>query len=656
MRSQVIEWLNRHPLLLDLLLPALTVLFGLQIIRVLVPGLTWLLGDRFGLDAIQLGSIALVIFLAAFLAGSLHRLQGSYRSVIITSGGLGLLRLLTQVGWSEPLINLILAALGTILFVLFLPIYLGRARLQSGSGIGLFALGLLIGLLFDTALYGAFSTYDLTWNSNLPALLLTLVLVLIQWILLAGQSKTSDPDNVKINGDFIPKTIAWVAVGPFLFLELVVFQNIPRMAVLTTWPLSYAFGLVLLAQLIALATVVWLLRTERRTLWPLAFLTGIILILTLALPYPQEAWQVTLMLLTGQVSLSLLMVIVFVGMNDRAVGTRFPGISIANGIGMVLLVVFLLGYYAVYQIDLPYNNTILEPVAAALIAGCSLFSSLKLRDFITVGQRVFVLPALAVALLILPIASVISGQEPKTITGNGFPVTIMTYNLHNGFNTNGYLNMEALARVIEDTDADIVALQEISRGWLISGRLDMLTWLSQRLDMPYVSGPTADPFWGNAILSRYPITEYKNYDLPPTDLVIKRGFISASIDLGGGDTLRIIATHFHHIDGDSDIRQLQSAALMDFWNGTSQTVILGDFNAEPTDPEIQIIKQANLVDIASYIEPPPVYTFHSDNPSQRIDYIWVTPDLRASEVSVILNTASDHLPVIAIIDRLLDID
>ena len=616
-----------------------------------MPGLTWLLGDRFGLDAIQLGFVALVIFLAAFLAGTLQRLLGSYRSIIVTAGGLGLLRLLTQVGWSEPLINLILAAVGTVLFVLFLPVYLGRVRLQGGRGIGLFALGLLTGLLFDTALYGAFSTYDLAWNSNLPALLLTLTLVLIQWLMLTGQSTTGDPETARVSGGFTLKTMAWLAVGPFLFLELVVFQNIPRVAVLADWPLPYAFGLTLLAQLVALAAAVWLLRTERRTLWPLALLTGIALTITLAFPYPQEAWLVALMLLVGQTSLSLLMVVVLIGINDRAAGARFTGVSVASGIGMILLVILLLGYYAVYQIDLPYSNTILGTIAAAVIAGCALFSSAKLRNFVTVSQRVFLIPALAAALLILPVAGAVSWQEPKTVTGNGFPIRIMTYNLHNGFNTKGYLDMEALARVIEESDADIVALQEISRGWLISGRLDMLTWLSQRLDMPYVSGPTADPFWGNAILSRYPITEYKSYDLPPGDLVIKRGLISVSIDLGGGDTLRVIATHFHHIDGDSDIRQLQSAAIIDFWNGTSQTVILGDFNAEPADPEIQILKQAGLVDITASIEPPPVYTFHSDGPSQRIDYIWVTPDLTASEVSVVLSTASDHLPVIAIIDN-----
>jgi endonuclease/exonuclease/phosphatase family metal-dependent hydrolase len=615
----------------------------------LVPGLTWLLGDRFGLDAIQLGSIALGIFLAAFLAGTLRRLLGSYRSIVVTAGGLGLLRLLTQIGWSEPLINLVLAAVGTVLFVLFLPIYLGRARLQGGRGIGFFALGLLIGLLLDTALYGAFSTYDLAWNSNLPALLLALSLVLFQWLMLTGQSSASDPNTVETSDGFILRTMAWLAVGPFLFLELVVFQNIPRVAVLTAWPLPYAFGLTLLAQLVALAAAVWLFRTERRALWPLTLLTGIALTLTLAFPYPQEAWLVALMLLIGQISLSLLMVVVLYGIGSRAAGARFPSFTIANGIGMVLLAVFLLGYYAVYQIDLPYSNTALEPLAAVAVAGCALFSSLNPRNFIAVGQRVFLVPALAAILLILPIAGAVSWQEPKAITGNGFPVRIMTYNLHNGFNTSGYLDMEALARVIEESDADTVALQEIYRGWLISGRLDMLTWLSQRLGMPYVSGPTADPFWGNAILSRFPITEYKSYDLPPGDLVIERGYISASIDLGGGDTLRVIATHFHHVDGDSEIRQLQSAALIDFWNGTSQTVILGDFNAEPFDPEIQILKQAGLVDIGALIEPPPVYTFQSDDPYQRIDYIWITPDLKAGEVSVILSTTSDHLPVIAVI-------
>ena len=36
----------------------------------------------------------------------------------------------------------------------------------------------------------------------------------------------------------------------------------------------------------------------------------------------------------------------------------------------------------------------------------------------------------------------------------------MDYNLHNGFNTDGQLNMEALAQEIEASGADVIGLQE----------------------------------------------------------------------------------------------------------------------------------------------------------------------------------------------------
>lgn len=43
---------------------------------------------------------------------------------------------------------------------------------------------------------------------------------------------------------------------------------------------------------------------------------------------------------------------------------------------------------------------------------------------------------------------------------------MMTYDLHNGFNTRGALDLEALARTIETQKPDVVALQEVARGWV----------------------------------------------------------------------------------------------------------------------------------------------------------------------------------------------
>ncbi len=253
----------------------------------------------------------------------------------------------------------------------------------------------------------------------------------------------------------------------------------------------------------------------------------------------------------------------------------------------------------------------------------------------------------SVPLLALPLAQAVSQHAPVAAEGDGFPVRVVTYNVHNGFDAEGRLGMEAIAAVIEKLDPDILALQEISRGWVISGRLDMLSWFSNRLGMPYVSGPTADPLWGNAILSRYPIVDYMEYDLPPRDLSIKRGLIEALVDLGNGDSLRVIATHFHHIVGDSDIRQLQALRAVEVWGGSDRTVMLGDFNARPDDPEIDIIRRSGLLDAAVGFGSARGYTWPSNAIATRIDYIWVSPDLEVSDVRVVASTASDHLPVVA---------
>jgi endonuclease/exonuclease/phosphatase family metal-dependent hydrolase len=642
--------LANRSLFTEMGLPALTVLFGLQVLRVLVPGLTWILGDRLGLDATMLGLIALVIFLPAFLGSTLSRFLGYRWSIIITAGGLGLIRLLIQIWQGDPLVDLGLAMAGTVLFVLFLPIHLDRVRLQGQPATSYFTIGLLVGLGLDTTIHGAFSTYDTVWQTGLLPLLITVLLVLAQWLWLSFRIATRNHDNAETSGTFGRKSMVWLAIGPFLFLQLVVFQNIARLVVLTGWPLPVSFGWTLLAHIVALATAVWLLRRESTILWPIALVSGAILIAVSALPYP-ETWLAALALIIGQLSVTILIVAVLTGIAESRGNNGFSGITTGNGVGMLLLLVFLLGYYAVYQIKLPYTNTVLEPVAAFIIAVCALVSCIKFRKRVRVSRRLWLVPGLVIILLVLPLIDIITWQEPETVTGDGFPVRIMTYNLHNGFNTDGDLDMEALAQVIEESQPDIIALQEIARGWLVSGRLDMLTWLSQRLGMTYVFGPTADPLWGNAILSRYPIVEYSNYDLPPRNLFLLRGFTSAVIDLSGGDTIQVIVTHFHHITEDSDIRQLQSPVIIDFWGGTERTVILGDLNAEPDASEIVMLKQAGLVDVLADMEPTSVYTFNSSNPFQRIDYIWASPDLEKRDEHVLSSQASDHLPVVVVIDR-----
>jgi len=78
-------------------------------------------------------------------------------------------------------------------------------------------------------------------------------------------------------------------------------------------------------------------------------------------------------------------------------------------------------------------------------------------------------------------------------------------------------------------------------------------------------------------------------------------------------------------------------------------VILGDLSTTPQSPEITKFIRASLYDTAIIRGQPP--TFPSNNPWQRLDYIWTSPDLKATDFRVQSSTASDHLPVIAILDR-----
>lgn len=257
-------------------------------------------------------------------------------------------------------------------------------------------------------------------------------------------------------------------------------------------------------------------------------------------------------------------------------------------------------------------------------------------------------PVIFLALLVAPAINFVGWHSLEAVDVGGDTIKVMSYNLHNGFDTSGELGLEALAIVIEENDADIVALQEVSRGWLVNGGVDMLSWLSQRLDMPYVSGPTAGPLWGNAVLSKYPIKGYDTIVLPPDDLCIERGLIATMIDTGDSD-LQVIATHLHHVEEDSDIRQVQVPVILEYWNNAPNTIILGDLNAQPGAPEIEMLHQAGLVDTLA--EHPEVLTFSSANLYQRIDYIWLSPDIYFVESYAVFSRASDHLAVVAIIAR-----
>ena len=638
--------MNKNGRFPQIILISLTFLFGLQTLRVLFSLSLYVLRDRIGWSAIQIGILMFVFFALSFLAGLFRRWLGTEKMLMITAVSVGLFRLALQLWSGDPLIDLILAFLTIFFFMLFVPVALGYVRSLGVITVQDFTLGILLGVVFDVALHGTFKTYDIAWQGGWLTATLILALVIIQWltawlVVFNPNQETSDETDTTTG-----LGLTWLALGPFIFLELLIFGNLARLTVLTGWGQALSFLILLIAQLVSVFFVIGLHQRRPNVLSPiLAGIFGILLVGSLLMPWP-TGWLAAAELVIGQISLAVLLSMVVVGIGAGNGRSGLRNLTLGNGLGWLFMAIFVFLYYAGYDIALPFNNDLLFPIAALIIGICAVFAARALpkTSSATTNQLGWAI-LLILLLLILPLVQFL--EQPATaVPGNGFPVRIMNYNLHNGFDQMGHLGLEALAQVIEAENPDVVGLQEINRGWVVNGSTDMLEWLSQRLDMPYVWGPTTDPLWGNAVLSRLPLNDSDLQPLPPPDLLLKRGFIWANVDVGNGDYLDIIDTHYHHKADGSDIRVEQTQAILDYWAERPFTLIMGDLNAEPPAPEIQMLHIQGFLDVLDETNVVPGYTNDALNPFRRIDYIFITPDLMPTNATVPPEPASDHLPVV----------
>ena len=625
------------------MLNALVTVFGLQILRVLFVSFVGYLRDSLGMASLTLAPIAIGVFALSLLAGPLNRLAGTRRALWITAGGLGLVRVAEQLAETAPL-DLYLSIAGTALFLMFLPIAIGIARAQRGDSGAHLGFAFLLGLSLDSAIQIGARTLDLSWQPGLVPLVEVLILAAaLLWGLIAVGSDGPAAEDASWSS-----SLNMLAAGPFLFLQMLIFQNAAAFSSLTGWETPAAGALLIAGNalgLVGAARVVCLPRG-----WTYVLLAGFMLAVPAYVAFSAIPILAGIWLIFGQVTSFTLGILFFQGATSNKGAPGLLRLTVINGLSSIFLVLLLFLYYASYDINFGFRSSALRLASVVLVTIFIALGHMRAGTGGKATQPNYSPAILATILLIVPLALLPSWKAPtaEAAPSGTTAVRVMDYNLHDAANTDGRLDAEALARVIEESGADIVGLQEVSRGWLVWGGLDMLTWLSQRLDMPYVWGPTADEQWGNAILSRYPIVNVEFYKLPPDDLLLLRGFIWADIDIDG-TVVTFIDTHFSDKVELDDARAIQASTIISTWNNQPTTVLLGDFNALPDSLTVTMILEAGLIDISREIGEQPTFTYYSANPDHQIDYIFVTPDLGYSDFAIPDIQASDHLPLVTTI-------
>ena len=620
---------NSQSNLWHLVLIALGVVMTFQIIRVFVTSLVYAFGERYGqtLSAIP----ALIVFLSPFLIPLFTRLLNPHRLFIVSVGGLAIVRLLMQISRDINL-NLIFAGVAIIFALTALALLFSWSSTTKRMTPYRLAQAILLGMTLESALHGAFLTWDYIWQPGLiPLLTATIVSGLT---LFALWQVRNDSSNWQPSEPQLVALLPFAALGSFFVLEMLFFQNIAFVASSSATTMEVAMAVVFLGN--AIGFVMLGLLSQQPL--PVRIIAGIALVVVAAmLPIKAGVSIIALVLVGHTIATGLLTsaLEILARENTRA---GISSIAVAVGLGSLLFIVVTILYYISTLITLPFSYTTLPPFAAFIIL-LSAFVSSKRND--APNFRFALVP---LALLVIPLLLFVTRPaiQQSTVT-NSF--RLLDYNTHQALTFDGWLDPEGLAQFIETEKPDVIALQEISRGWLIAGSLDVAEWLSRRLQMPYVYAPGHDYQFGNMIMTRMPITEWSFTRLPLRNVPLGRTLLQIQISLENGKTLTMINTHLSaYAATESRIPQVQK--VIQTWNRAPRTLIMGDMNARPGEEDIVLFLNAGLSSAQDVAGDPNTLTFTSGKPVERIDWIFGTSEISFSDFKITQTQVSDHFPLL----------
>lgn len=229
------------------------------------------------------------------------------------------------------------------------------------------------------------------------------------------------------------------------------------------------------------------------------------------------------------------------------------------------------------------------------------------------------------------------------------PLRVLCYNIHHGEGTDGRIDLPRLAEVIRSASPDLVALQEVDDKTMRTGGVDQTDELRRLTGLHGRFGKQIDyegGGYGQAILSRFPITDLLVHWLPGEPDRERRVAVEARIDLDGSE-LSFVGTHLHHVREEFRVRQ--AAKLNELFADADRPVILaGDINATPDSEPLALLSRE--WETASG---PSRGTYPSAEPIKTIDYVLFRPRerFRTASAEVIEEpVASDHRPVLAVLE------
>lgn len=215
-------------------------------------------------------------------------------------------------------------------------------------------------------------------------------------------------------------------------------------------------------------------------------------------------------------------------------------------------------------------------------------------------------------------------------------IKIVSYNIHSGLNKDMFPTLFDIIDFLRISNADIICLQEVNEsakaGFQVSSFKDELKMYSHFGANVVGLGLN----YGIVTYSKYPIkSEQHLYLFSDRE---QRGMLHTVVS-AKGRKLNIINVH---LGLGEEERETQVNELLNFIKklGNEPYIVVGDFNQGSMYLDEKILK-----DVAKELGKENILTFATG--LDRIDYIFVSPNIEVLEYEVLIKNMSDHYPIIA---------
>lgn len=636
-------------------LVATSLVMLMEVLRTLYPLGYALVGD---LGFVVTPLVLVTVFFApllVLLTRPVRTRTGLVAGVVVLAAARGLLQLGTP---TFPA-----AVMATVVALVAITIVLAAA-LNCPNGALAVALGFVVASGADAALKTAFVAWDRVWQSGLWPMLVTLGLcgTAIAFAIATDvddESRSVEPERGRLGRVF---AVTLLLMPSMTMLASVAYVGSSSERSLPTTALACIAGAAVATMATSAAAAA---RIGRRG----ALIAAALLAALLYVMATTAGAAVLLFSVVGQCLMGVLVVGVLRAEPRDPLRVGSLGSALGATSGFVTMFVLTLLQPMHYEMPLPVSNVWLPSVAVALAALGLLAPRVATQeagtdDTVRPGASWALALGLGVVAVGVAAGSAAAAHDRVPAVSGDLPLRVATFNIDQAATASGAIDFAAAADQIDALDADIVALQEVGRGWSLSGMNDFATWLQQSRGWTLHIVPAADRQFVNVLITRVDVSAVRRVPLPEGAGSMPRSAIVAEVSSTDGP-ITVVATHLQHRNSAAGIeaRTQELDVIIDVWGGAPRTILLGDFNVDnrpaPGGGAKRLVSPEHEFTLRPLIEqgfvttqPTEVCTQPTSNDNCS-DYVLVTPDLRFVAPVEVLDDADvgDHRPVVAVVAR-----